>query len=163
VFSGRLAVFALPDLLEFLRSGRRTGVLKISSGTRSGALRFRGGWITGASSPASPGVVALLVASGWLASAEAQSLESSAGPGAIDAGAAGVLVRRGLVPADAMERALREQAELTLRELVLWKDGTFVFSRDGEGEASVQVDAQSVMLDLYRELDEATPPRRGTT
>lgn len=161
VFSGRLALFALPDLLEFLRSGRRTGVLTVSSAAGSAALRFRAGWITGASSPSSPGVVPLLVAEGWLAPTEAQSLNSSAGPGALDTGGAAVLVRRGLVPAEAMERALRQQAALTMREVLQWKDGTFVFTREPETDAAVQVDAQSLMLDLYRELDEATPPRRG--
>ena len=46
VFSGRLSVFALPDLLEFLRSGRRTGLLVCSSAAGLGRLRFRDGRIT---------------------------------------------------------------------------------------------------------------------
>ena len=55
VFSGRLSVFSLPDLVEFLRSARRTGVLECSSPAGLGSLRFQAGWICGATAPGLPG------------------------------------------------------------------------------------------------------------
>ena len=127
VFSGHLAVFSLPDLLEFLRTGRRTGVLRVKAGAKVGALRFRDGWLIGASSPTGT-------------SAEWQTQE-----------------RRGLPPV-APQEALRQQITLTLRELVQWKNGEFVFTREGVTQAEisdlVQVDPQWLLLDLFRELDE---------
>jgi hypothetical protein len=158
VFSGKLAVFALPDLLEFLRGGRRSGRLKIASSNRSATLRFTGGWITGSSSPGSPGLAALLVASGWLTQAEAQALDSSAGPGALDLGATDLLVARGLVPAEPLQQALHQQVEQTLREVVRWRDGHFAFTQEAGDEtgAAARVDPQSMLLELYRQQDEAS-------
>jgi predicted glycosyltransferase len=45
VFSGLLGEFALPDLLEFLRSARQSGVLVCSGAQGMATLTFRDGWI----------------------------------------------------------------------------------------------------------------------
>ena len=60
VFSGRLVVLALPDLIEFLRSARRSGLLVCSAGERVGSLRFLGGFITEGAATGAPGVAELL-------------------------------------------------------------------------------------------------------
>ena len=61
VFSGLLSAFALPDLLEFLRGARRTGLLVCSSAAGMAALRFRNGWITGAAAPSTPDIGQILI------------------------------------------------------------------------------------------------------
>ena len=58
-----------------------------------------------------------------------------------------------------MQAALERRVELTVRELLAWKDGEFAFSRDGEGEPertalSVEVDPQVVLLNFFKEQDE---------
>ena len=52
VFAGKLNVFAVPDLMEFLRGARRTGTLLCTSAAGTATLRFRDGRIAGAASPA---------------------------------------------------------------------------------------------------------------
>jgi len=51
VFSGTLAQFSLPDVLEFLRAGQRTGTLICSSVRGVGAVHLQSGRITGAAAP----------------------------------------------------------------------------------------------------------------
>jgi thioredoxin-like negative regulator of GroEL len=59
VFSGRLNVLSLPDLIEFLRSARRTGLLACSAGERVGSLRFQTGWIVDGVATGAPGMATL--------------------------------------------------------------------------------------------------------
>ena len=54
-FSGSISVLSVPDVLEFLRGARRTGLLLCSSAQGRAALRFQDGWITGLA-PAPAGV-----------------------------------------------------------------------------------------------------------
>ncbi len=60
--------------------------------------------------------------------------------------------------------ALEAQVWAAIRELVQWTDGEFAFNReeDGyrtEGRVAVALDPQAVLLDVFRERDEA---QRGT-
>jgi uncharacterized protein DUF4388 len=159
VFSGRLSVFSLPDLVEFLRSARRTGQLVCSSPAGMGSMQFRKGWITGAASPQTPTACELLVRAGKVpAEAVRELIPEGARPGLSPCEA---LVRRGLADAATVQEALRQQIALTLRELVTWTDGEFAFNQEATPEpialaTSVQVDAQELMLNLFKELDEAS-------
>ena len=165
VFSGRLSVFALPDLLEFLRSARRTGLLVCSSTAGIGTLRLREGRITAAASPGTPKLGQILVRDGKVA---AQALETvAARQASTQAGRplGEMLVQEGLVEASVVQEALAQQIGLTIRELVHWKDGEFAFNefafgRDGESLAAsrsvkVELDAQAVLLGVFKEIDEA--------
>jgi predicted regulator of Ras-like GTPase activity (Roadblock/LC7/MglB family)/tetratricopeptide (TPR) repeat protein len=165
VFSGRLSVFSLPDLVEFLRSARRTGTLVCSSPSGLGTMHFRKGWITGASSPSTPAAWELLVRSGKVsAEAARQVMPEDARPGLTPCEA---LVKRGLAEVATVQAALRQQAELTLRELLGWKDGEFAFNQ-GSADAppiamAVQVDAQELLLTLFKEMDEASRGPSGAS
>jgi len=109
-FAGQLSDFALPDLLEFLRAGRRTGLLVCTSASGVGTLRFRGGSLTGATSPHTPAV--------------------------------------GQVP---------QRIAIAVREMVHWQEGQFAFTRERDRDAppgEVEVDAQMVLLNVFKEMDE---------
>lgn len=164
MFSGNLSVFAVPDLLEFLRGARRTGLLQCSSGAGTAALRFRDGRIAGAASPATPHVGELLVQARKLSPAVLQAvLERQPSQPGSDGVLGELLVREGLVDADAVQEALRQQIALTVKEIVLWRDGEFAFDRqegeDGMREFPVEVDPQQVLLNVLKELDEASRAR----
>ena len=160
MFSGRLSVFSLADLVEFLRSAGRSGLLVCSSSGGVGALRFSKGRITGAASPSTASLGELLVRNGKL---PAESL-ASAGPARegslVDAGLADRLVELGLADLATVREAGLQQIEQTLRELIDWTDGEFAFTREEEqpatGQASIEVDAQHLLLDLFRERDESS-------
>ena len=158
VFSGQLGDFAFPDLLEFLRSARRTGLLVCSSPAGMGAVRFENGFLTGAAAPGTPALGDALVR---LRRLTPVGLAAVAAPGGeqSDEALGEALVAKGLVDAAAVEAAQRLQIELTVRQLVGWKDGEFAFSRDREAapardEGTVSLDPQAVLLEVFRQLDE---------
>jgi len=164
VFSGQLSVFALPDLLEFLRSGRRTGLLVCSSAVGMGALRFRDGYITGGASPTTPSIGQLLLRSRKISAQALRGVANRQSQGQ-DKGQADhvlgeLLVQEGLVAAVAVQEALTQQIELALRELIQWEDGQFAFDREAvdppQTSIQVEVDPQGALLNLYKELDETS-------
>ena len=160
MFSGRLSVFSLADLVEFLRSAGRSGLLVCSSSGGVGAFRFSKGRITGAASPSTANLGELLVRNGKL-TAESMASAGPAREGAlVDAGLADRLVERGLADLATVREAGLQQIEQTLRELIDWTDGEFAFTREEEqpapGEASIEVDAQQLLLDLFRARDESS-------
>jgi tetratricopeptide (TPR) repeat protein len=160
MFSGRLSVFSPPDLVEFLRTAGRSGLLVCSSQGGMGAFRFRKGRITGAAAPSTPSVGELLVRGGLL-TAEGLASAGPAREGAlVDAELIGRLVELRLVEAAAVREASRQQIEQALRELIDWTDGEFAFTREEEepqaGEATIELDAQQLLLEIFRERDESS-------
>jgi hypothetical protein len=124
-----------------------------------GALRFRDGFITGAASPATPGVAELLLR-GRKVALPALRAALPGGAEQPDQVVGEVLVREGLVDAAAVQDALERQVSLAIRELVSWKEGDFAFSREVDGDAarpelSVSVDPQAVLLEVFKDMDEA--------
>lgn len=164
VFSGKLSVFAVPDLLEFLRGARRTGLLLCSGAAGTAALRFREGRIAGAASPATPGLGELLVRARKLSPVVLQEVLERQAAGPRSDGLIGeVMVREGVVEAQDVKAALREQIGLAVKEIVLWRDGEFAFNRPEEqepaGEIPVEVDPQEVLLNVLKDMDEASRTR----
>lgn len=159
VFSGQLSSFALPDLLEFLRSGKRSGLLVCSSPSGLGALRFRDGWITGAASPATPNVGEVLVRERKLSADALRSIASTLGTDQPDQVVGEQLVRDGLADAATVQKAFAQQIGFAVRELMHWTDGEFAFNREGEGPPeppalSVALDPQGLLLTFFKEMDE---------
>jgi tetratricopeptide (TPR) repeat protein len=158
VFSGQLGVFALPDVVEFVRSARRTGLLVCSAPRGIATVHFRDGRITGATSPSTPSLRELLLRARKISTVALGALAGGRPADEPDHVLAELLVAEGAIDAAAAEDALRRQAVATLTEVLGWKAGEFAFSREGEdepGSAAVEVDAQEVLLDVLRRMDEA--------
>lgn len=160
VFSGQLGVFALPDLLEFLRSARRTGRLVCSGPCGIGRLQLREGRITEAVSPAAPDVGELLVRSGRLSAEALRAAAGASGAADGEAALAQALVGRGLVQAPAVREAREQRIALAIRELLGWREGEFAFDRHAGSapvapELAVSVDPQEVLLAAFKDQDEA--------
>jgi len=161
VFSGQLSSFALPDLLEFLRSGKRTGLLVCSSSSGMGALRFRDGWITGAASPSTPGLGQILVLARKLRPEVIGQATAAIGGSPPDAVLGERLVQDGIADASTVRSGFERQIRSSLRELMLWTDGEFTFNREAEQpadspELGVALDPQGLLLSFFKEMDEAS-------
>jgi hypothetical protein len=158
VFSGQLSVFALPDVIEFVRSARRTGLLVCSSEKGMAAVHFRDGRITGATSTVSPDIGEILVAARKLSTVALRALKP-AQPDQPDHVLGARLIQEGLVDERAVREALRRKVELTIAEVLKWKGGEFAFNREGDTEPSstqvpVEFDAQDVLLNVLKQIDE---------
>jgi tetratricopeptide (TPR) repeat protein len=168
VFSGDLHLLSTADLLEFLKNGRRTGMLIIQSAQGIGAIHLRSGAITGASSPGCINLGDLLL--GWGAISSEQLEQAAAAQKEDRRGAlmGAIFVERGLVPLETMEKALSQQVISAIREMYRWSDGRFAFLSDGTSlefapppSIEVELDTQFVLLEVARQLDEENaPPER---
>ncbi|HEX7488250.1 MAG TPA: DUF4388 domain-containing protein [Anaeromyxobacteraceae bacterium] len=159
-FSGHLSVFALPELLEFLRSGRRSGLLVCRSAAGSATLRFREGWVTAGRAPSTPALGQLLVRTSKISAKALEAPERLAGGESSEA-LGELLVREGLVDAVTVQRALAHQIEHAIRTLVGWQDGEFAFDSDNVkpvvvSALHVALDSQTILLNIFKELDEAS-------
>lgn len=157
VFSGRLSAFALPDLLEFLRGARRTGLLVCTSTAGIGTLRFRNGRITNGTSPATPRIGDILLRNRKVSPVALRAIAAQDN----DCLLGTALVRAGAADAASVQEALSQQIEMAIRELFHWKDGEFVFNHEAESpdagpNVMVELDPQAVLLQLLKDMDEAS-------
>jgi hypothetical protein len=162
VFTGNLEVFYLPDLLEFLRAGRRSGTLVCSSVRGIGAVHLTEGKIAGAAAPNTPKLQDLLVASGRFKAADLErATAESEVSGSLPIGT--LLVKSGTLKVPELEAMLRQQIHAAIGELLSWGEGQFAFNADagtlGSGECvEIALDPQSVLLEIFKAMDE-----QGTT
>lgn len=150
-FTGDLGLLPVPDLLEFLRNTRRTGVLVLGQGDRTGTICIREGMLGGASSPRFRHLGERLHEAGRI-SAEQLALMVPEEPAA----AMGWVPVAG-VEESAVREALTQQIELAVGELVRWSEGMFSFQphrRCPRLGIDMTLDTQAVLLDAIRRLDE---------
>jgi tetratricopeptide (TPR) repeat protein len=161
VFSGDLHVLSTPDLLEFLRNGRRTGMLIIQASSGIGAIHLRAGAITGASSPGCTNIGDILLGLGAIT--RSQLVETAAAQQEDRRGAllGALFVERGIVSRETMEKALTRQVLSAIREMHGWSEGRFAFLADTAGlelapppSIEMELDTQFVLLEVARLVDE---------
>jgi hypothetical protein len=156
VFTGDLDELALPDLLEFLRNSQRTGRLTCTSPAGTGTIQLSRGMIIGADSPNALDLRKYLLASSRVGPEARRELAALAvecfGDDVVD----GVLVSRGLVPQDELERARVARIYSVFREMLVWTAGRFSFDPGAPIVANppFALSVQSVLMQLYQEQDE---------
>ncbi len=159
VFTGNLNHFCLPDVLEFLRAGRRTGTLLCSSVRGIGAVHLKNGCITGAAAPGTQSLRAMLLTRGKLTVAVADKAAALQQADTDSSPIGGVLVREGWASAEDVATCLRAQVSSAIAELLNWGDGQFAFDPEVienslAQQVEISLDPQAVLLDIYKGLDE---------
>jgi hypothetical protein len=157
MFSGSLSLFGIPDLLEFLRSGKRSGTLLCSSSAGIGAIHLRKGFVTGAASPNARGAHYHLMATGIITKEECERVTQLERLEKSHIGA--LLVESGLATAAQAREAQRCQIQDAIKDLMSWGVGKFAFDPDTSIESAasdidVEVDPQQALLDIFKEIDE---------
>jgi len=173
--SGNLEDVSVADALQFIHLGGRTGTLELQSGGTVATIAFHQGRIVNAWGPSSKRLGDLLVSEGVLDRAtlnaalkaqEAEQPRRSLGQ---------VLISGGALAPEVMYRAIEQQIEKTVYELVTWTQGTFHFTLDevrpiddiavvpGDVIRHLNLDTQMVLLDALRIFDERNRggPREG--
>ncbi len=149
--SGDLMHFPLPNLLEFLRSERRTGLLQIVSMSGVGEVRLRDGDITSVSASQVSRLGEVLIETGHL---DAVALAGALGGRPADMPLGMHLVKSGAVTAEQLAGAAREQALRGLMELLPWEQGNFSFITEDGSAVPESWPTQGMLLDALRRLDE---------
>src|SRR5437868_15463476 len=164
--SGNLEDVSVADALQFIHLGGRTGTLTLVCGETKAEIAVHQGRIVNAVGPASKrlgellleaGAIDLPTLQGALAAQEAEKPRRSLGQ---------VLVAMNAVPPEAMYRAIEQQIERTVYDVVTWNQGTFAFALDdlkpiddiavvpGDVIRHLNLDTQMVLLDALRIFDE---------
>lgn len=159
IFDGDLKHIGFADLIQFCQNSRLTGTLVLISDQGVGAVFLQSGMITGALSPHYSNVGLLLLAKGVVT---AEILETVTGPQTDhpERLIGSLLVEKGIVSRETMQKTLVEQVHQSFREMMSWEQGEFAFSPDTEPTimatgVDIQLDTQMVLLEVARVIDEA--------
>jgi len=173
--SGNLEDVSVADALQFIHLGGRTGTLTLVAGNVNAGIGFHQGRIVNAWAPGTKKLGELLVEDGaidrsTLASAlrqqEHEQPRRSLGQ---------ILIAEHALSEERMYRAVEQQIEKTVYDLVTWKSGTFHFALDdlkpiddisvypGDIVGRLHLDTQMVLLDALRLFDEKNRTATGDT
>lgn len=160
VFAGQLELFCLPDLLEFLRSGQRTGKLRMDASAGAGLVRMRRGKITAASSPNVGTMGDYFIKHAVLTGEQLRALLQEQRTDPVRKSLGRLAIDHRLATAADVRRALVCQVQDAIRELKDWSTGTFAFEPEPLGEPTLseielELDPQAVLLTIFKEEDEA--------
>ena len=163
--SGNLEDVSVADAVQFIHLGARTGTLTLTNGEQQGGIGFHKGRIVNAWAPGARRLGDLLIDAGAidaptlqqaLQQQEAEHPRRSLGQ---------ILVTMG-IDGDAIYKAVEQQIERIVYDLVTWNHGTFQFALDdvkpiddiavvpGDVVRHLNLDTQMVLLDAVRVFDE---------
>ena len=154
---GSLAEAGLPDVVQLLALGQKTGCLSIARAGDFGSIFFEGGRIVHASLVnRRERLGEQLLRAGAVDAADLQAAltEQAADP---TRRLGELLYRRGAVTLAVLERHARTQVEEAVLELFTWTQGTFSFEPEVRVELTVPtllLDAASLLMEGARRTDE---------
>jgi tetratricopeptide (TPR) repeat protein len=160
---GSLTEAGLPDVLQLLALGRKTGCLTVTHRASLGAIYFDQGRIVYASLVNRRDRLGdLLVRMGAVTAEQLQSAVTEQGRRP-DRRIGDLLVERGALGADALQRCVRAQIEEAVYHLFTWTQGTFNFEPELRPESQdllVSISAEALLLEGARRVDEWDQLRR---
>jgi tetratricopeptide (TPR) repeat protein len=154
---GNLREAGLPDVLQLLAMGQKTGCLSLSDRSNFGYIFFDRGRITYASIVNRRDRLGDLLVKNALIEPEELS-------GAIDEQSRNpslklgeILIRRGAITREQLESYIRIQIEEAVYYLFTWTQGSFFFEADQrpeEGAFQVSINPENLLLEGARRIDE---------
>jgi tetratricopeptide (TPR) repeat protein len=156
--TGDLEMFRLPDLLEFLRLQRSTGILVLGARRGAGLVRLFEGALTAASAPSTPRLGEILVQQGAIDRATIDQVIAAQGSDAVESEEllGSILLEQQLIAMEPLEKAMMEQVTSAIGEMMTWTSGHFAFhTRPPASRPAITFDAQGLMMEVFRRSDEA--------
>jgi tetratricopeptide (TPR) repeat protein len=154
---GNLKEASLPDVLQLLAMGQKTGCLALTDRSNFGYIYFERGRITYASIVNRRDRLGdLLVKNRLLAPADLAAAieEQGRDPGSR---LGEILIRRGSITREQLEQHIRVQIEEAVYFLFTWTQGSFNFEpeqRPEEGAMQVSINPENLLLEGARRIDE---------
>lgn len=156
---GNLREVSLPDVLQLLALGQKTGCLAVTDRSNLGHVHFDQGIIVYASIVNRRDRLGdLLVKNGLVRPAElAAAIEEQASRTGVRLGE--ILIEWGAIDRVQLEKYIRLQIEEAVYTLFTWSQGSFSFEPDQrpeEGSMLVRINPESLLLEGARRVDEWT-------
>lgn len=154
---GNLKEASLPDVLQLLSMGQKTGCLSLSDRSNFGYIFFDRGRITYASIVNRRDRLGdLLVKNGLIQPAELTGAIEDQGRDPTSR-LGEILIRRGAITREQLEQYIRIQIEEAVYFLFTWTQGSFYFEaeqRPDEGAMLVAINPENLLLEGARRIDE---------
>ncbi len=153
-----LAIFSLPEVLEFLLQQRATGrlVLRDHAG-HEGSLELHEGQLAGARHPGGRRLSDLLVDEERVSRADLLRATAGAGDDDAESTLAALVLEHALIGRDALLAVVTRQIGAALTALVPWRDGQATFHREqprAVARPPLRVDTRWALFEAVRRLDE---------
>lgn len=155
---GKLEDVSLADICQLLAMGRKTGCLTVTDRSNFGYVYFDGGRVVYANVLNRPDRLGELLVRNEIISREdlSQAMEQQARDSGKRLGR--ILVERGTLSEDDLLRFITVQIEEAVYHLFAWERGAFHFDPDQrpdeEGISTVSINAESLLLEGARRVDE---------
>lgn len=154
--SGNLRTMALPDILQWIAIGRKTGTLRIERRSIQKRILFRqGSLVSSWSNDPRESLGQFLVRERLIG--EEQLFRSLLRQEAERRLLGSLLVEEGLLSEDDLRRVMTTKAEETIYELFLWPEGAFDFDENSlpdELPFPIDLDVQTAIFEGARRVDE---------
>jgi hypothetical protein len=164
--NGKLEDVSLSDVMQFIHLGRRTGTLSLTRAQAEAEIGFHRGQIVSAWAPGSKRLATLLVDRGLVDASTMGELVRAQSSELPRRSLGQVLVSTGTLDFETIRKAIEEQIEATIYDLVRWTSGSFEFALDelkpiddiamypGDVIPKLNLNTQMVLLEAARLLDE---------
>ncbi len=160
-FTGDLEHLSLVDIIQLVHTTRKSGIFFVQGSKGESKIVFRNGYIVGANHfNNSVRIGTVLVKMGAITIDDLkQALGDKKNTYKKNIPLLVTLIQMGKLKQEDARRGLKKLVEMTIVELMSWTKGTFTFDTDTpvvstEGELDLEVDAQMVLMDALRILDE---------
>ncbi len=160
-FTGDLEHLSLVDIIQLVHTTRKSGIFFVQGNKGESKIVFRSGYIVGANHfNNSVRIGTVLVKMGAITIDDLkQALGDKKNTYKKNIPLLVTLIQMGKLKQEDARRGLKKLVEMTIVELMSWTKGTFTFETDTpvvstEGELGLEVDAQMVLMDALRILDE---------
>ncbi len=156
---GSLKEASLPDVLQLLAMGRKTGCLSVSHRTNFGYIYFDKGRISYASIVNRRDRLGDMLVKNGVITADQLRVAIDAQERQRDRRIGELLMDMGVLARDALRQHIREQIEEAVYFLFTWNQGSFNFEADvqpEEQEFLVSINPETLLLEGARRVDEWT-------
>ncbi len=164
--SGSLEDVSVADVMQFIHLGQRTGTLMLRRDDERAMIGFHKGKLVSAGSPNTPRLGELLTRGGLISNDQLEQAMQTQVVEEHERSLGQILVSNDAIQQDSLRRAVGQQIEETIGELVGWDRGTFEFVVDdlrpiddialypGEVVPDADINTQMVLLEAARIFDE---------
>ncbi|MGQ0647103.1 MAG: DUF4388 domain-containing protein [Gemmatimonadaceae bacterium] len=154
---GSLREASLPDVLQLLAMGKKTGCLSVTHRNAFGSVYFDRGRISYASIVNRRDRLGDLLVSNGLISRDELDLAIAAQASQPERRLGEILVARSLLSREELHQHIKRQIEEAVYYLFTWAQGTFTFEADvfpDEQDFLVSINPESLLLEGARRIDE---------
>ncbi|HEY6571774.1 MAG TPA: DUF4388 domain-containing protein [Candidatus Eisenbacteria bacterium] len=156
---GNLETFSLPEILQLIAVQQKSGVLRLTAGDDVAVIFFEGGRIVStrdrrrnAKDPLKP----FLVKTGRLTEAQLKQIETIEIESRREL--TDILLAGNYTTSDDLGRAIEDQIQDTLHQLLTWKTGQYNFSGDARTvpkfAVNVRLNTEGLLMESMRRMDE---------